>query len=138
MPFGLPKSERGHVFDIPVYVERLMLSTDESSFLIIDIAHSNDFMQLTGDERGVQLDFPMIAARQQSFEKKIREVASREGLEVEETFGSDGARFLDVNINGDSRHAAAVCSTFLREVFNVPGDAELIFQHAGLAPGRAT
>ncbi|MBA3323491.1 MAG: hypothetical protein H0T45_18880 [Pyrinomonadaceae bacterium] len=135
---GLPKSERGRVFDIPAYVGRLMRAGNVNAFLSICIAHSDDFLQLTGDERGVQLDFPMVNPRQRNFEKKIREVALRGRLEVVENYGSDEARFLDVNVNGEPREVAAICSKVLREVFSVSGDAELIFQHVGLAPDRAT
>src|SRR6266436_2642960 len=84
---------------------------------VFDIAHSDDFMQLTGAERGVQIDFPLVTPRQRGFEDKVREVASRKGLEVVENLGSDGTRFLDMNVNGESREVAAVCSKVLREVF---------------------
>jgi hypothetical protein len=39
-----------------------------------------------------------------------------------------------LNINGEPRVVASICSTVMREVYSVSGDAELIFQHAGLAP----
>jgi hypothetical protein len=80
------------------------------------------------------VDFPQITPRQQSFEEKIRSVAGREGLELVETRGSDGSRFLDLNINGESRVVAAICSKVLCEVYSVSGDAELLFHHEGLAP----
>jgi len=111
---NVPKFAKGRVFDIPPYVARLMRSKNAYAFLIITIAHSDDFMQLTGDESGVQIDFILVTARQRGFEDKIREVAAREGLEVFENHGSDGARFLDIYINGESREVAAVCSKLLR------------------------
>jgi hypothetical protein len=126
-------SQPGRVFEIPGYVDRLMRSGNEYAFLIISIAHSDNFLQMTGDESGVQLDFPMVSPRQQTFEEKIRAAASRERLDVIENFGSDGSRFLDVNINGESQHVAAICSKLLREVFSVSGETELIFEHDGLA-----
>jgi hypothetical protein len=115
-----------------------MRSEDANAFLIIEIAHSEDFLQLSGDASGVQIDFPLVTARQRGYEKKIREVASREGLEVVETYGSDGSRFLDMDVNGESSEVTAVCSKLLREVFSVSGDGELLFQHGGLAPVGAT
>ena len=134
----LPKAEKGRVFDLPPYVDRLMRSRDLHAYVIIDIAHSGDFMQLSGDASGVQIDFPQITPRQQSFEGKIREVAARAGLEVVENYGSDGSCFLDLNVSGEWRSVAAVCSKVLRGVYGVSGDAELIFKHAGLAPRDAT
>lgn len=132
---ALPKSERGNVFDTPRYVARLMRSADERAFLIVHIAHSSDFLQLTGDARGVQIDFPMVTPRQRGFEARIREVSSRESLAVVENHGSDGTRFLDIDVAGTPEAVAAVCSKILRGVYNVSGEAELVFQHSGLAPG---
>ncbi len=133
MSSGL-ESQSGRIFDLAPYVDRLMRSKDPHAYLIINIVHSEDFMQLSGDASGVELDFPQITPRQQSFEEKIRSVARLEGLEVVETHGSDGCRFLDLNVNGESRVVAAICSKVLREVYSVSGDAELLFQHVGLAP----
>ncbi|HEU5239255.1 MAG TPA: hypothetical protein VFU37_19145 [Pyrinomonadaceae bacterium] len=107
------------------------------ALLVIQIG-PDDFMQLTADASGVQIDFPLITPRQRAFEAKIREVASGEKLEVVENSGSDGSRFLDMNVNGESGKVAAVCSRVLRQVFSVSGDIELIFQHVGLADGDAT
>ena len=128
------ESESGRVFDLAPYVDRLMRSIDPSAFLIIKIAHSEDFMQLSGDASGVQVNFPQITPRQQSFEERIKRVAGREGLEVVETHGSDRSRFLDLNVNGEWRVVAAICSKVLREVYSVSGDSELVFEHTGLAP----
>lgn len=132
-----PKSELGRVFDIPFYVDRLMRANNLYAFLVIQIG-PDDFMQLTGEASGVQIDFPLITPRQRGFEAKIREVASGEKLEVVENSGSDGSCFLDMNVNGESGKVAAVCSRVLRQVFSVSGDIELIFQHVGLADGDAT
>lgn len=127
------ETESGRIFDLVPYVDRLMRSSDPHAYLIISIVHSEDFMQLTGDASGVQIDFPQVTPRQQSFEQKIRGVARREGLELVENLGSDGSRFLDLNVNGESRVVAAICSKVLREVYSVSGDAELLFEHVGLA-----
>jgi len=131
------KSESGHVFDIPLYVDRLMRANNSGAFLIINIT-PDDFMQLTGAASCVQIDFPLITARQRGFEPKIRNAASSANLEVIENSGSDGSRFLDININGTSDKVAMICSKILRGVFGVSGDIELMFQHDGLAPSEAT
>ncbi len=111
-----------------------MRSANADAFLIIHVERPDAFMQLTGDAAGVQLDFPLITPRQRGREGTVREVAAREGLEVFEVAGSDGARFLDVEVNGGPAGVAAVCSKVLRGVFDVSGEAELVFEHVGLAP----
>lgn len=131
------KSNSGLVFEIPVFIERLMRSEDEHAFLTIQVAQSDDFLQLTGDKNGVQLDFPMITSRQRAHESKIRKAIASAHLAVCENYGTDGARFLDIDVEGSSQTVAAVCSKILREVFNVAGDTTLIFQYEGLAPGAA-
>lgn len=114
-----------------------MRSEDEHAFLTIQVAGSDDFLQLSGDKTAVQLDFPMITSRQRAYESKIRNAAESANLAVCENYGSDGARFLDIEVEGSSQTVAAVCSKILREVFNVTGETTLLFQHVGLAPGAA-
>src|SRR5882724_3379043 len=114
-----------------------MKSRDEHAFLTIHVAHSKDFLQLTGSADSVQLDFPMVTSYQQSYEKKIRDFASAADLTIVERYGSDGALFLDIDIEGTSQTVAAICSKALREVFNITGSTELIFQHVGLAANPA-
>ena len=126
-------SEKEDFHNIRGYVDRLMRSGDESAFLIITISGSEDFLQLTGDAKGVQLDFPMITDRQQSLESMIREIAWREGRTIEENQGDGGDRFLDISVEGTPTEVAANCERFLRDVFGAGEDAELIFEHDGLA-----
>jgi len=130
-------SNSGFAFELPVYIDRLMRSKDEDAFLTIQVAQSEDFLQLTGDNNGVQLDFPMITSRQRGYEKKIRSAAASANLVVVENHGSDGALFLDIDLEGPSQMIAAVCSRMLREIFSVGDDTGLIFQHVGLAPDTA-
>jgi hypothetical protein len=113
-----------------------MRSEDPHAFVIVNVAHSEDFLQLSGDRNSVQVDFPLITPRQRSLEGTIRDVAEHEGLDVVETSGSDGSRFLDVNVNGDYRAVAAICSKILRGVYSLSGHVELKFEHVGLASVR--
>ena len=135
MTSDFTKTERGRASDIPSLVERVMLSPAEDAYLIINIHQDSAFMQMTGDENGVQLDFPLITPRQRSLEGRIREAATRLGLEAFDVDGSDDARFLDVEVNGEPRVVGAACAEVFREVFGEAADAELIFEHYGLAPG---
>ena len=123
------KSNSGFVFEIPLYIERLMRSENKHAFLTIQVARSGDFFQLTGDKNAVQLDFPMITPRQRAYESKIRKAVASANLAVCENYGTDGARFLDIDVEGSSQMVAAVCSKILREVFNVAADTTLLFQH---------
>jgi len=126
-------SETGRVFDLPSYVDRLMRASDSYAFLVVTIAGTDDFIQLSGGPTGVQLDFPLVSSRQCSLETRIREAAASARLPLVENTGSNGARFLDLYLDGDAQSLAASCSQMLRQVFNVSGDSQLIFEHDGLA-----
>ena len=75
----------------------------------------------------VQIDFPLVTARQCGFESKIRATAESEGLTVEDVRGSDGARFLDVYLVKDADAVLRACRAFLREVFGAGEDTRLEF-----------
>lgn len=114
------------------YVERLMRSTWDGAFLVVTVEGSEDFVQMTAGEEGVQIDFPLVTARQRGFESKIRATAEGEGLAVEENVGSDGARFLDMYLAKDADAVARACRAFLREVFGAREDTRLEFDGDGL------
>jgi hypothetical protein len=115
------------------YVGRLMRADDDTAFLVVTVAGSEDFLQLSGDSEGVQIDFPLITGRQRGLESSIRATAEREGLAVLENLGSDGSRFLDVNMKADAGEVARVCRAFLREVFGAGEGTRLEFKGDGLA-----
>lgn len=115
------------------HVDRLMRAPSDHAFLIISVSGTDDFLQLTGNMKGVQIDFPLITARQLSLESKIRLTAEAEGLVVVENKGSDGSRFLDIDIEEDVAGVTLVCRVLLREVFGAGEAARLEFNGDGLA-----
>lgn len=115
------------------HVDRLMRAPGDGAFLIISVSGTDDFLQLTGDPQGVQIDFPLITKRQLSLESKIRLTAEAEGLVVVENKGSDGSRFLDIDIEADVAGVTRVCRMLLREVFGAGEAARLKFEGDGLA-----
>lgn len=113
-------------------VRRLMHSTSDDSFLVVGVENSEDFLQMTASPFGIQLDFPLITDRQKSLESRIRESAGRQGLTIQETQGTDGNSFLDIDINGEPGHVAAVCRRFMAEIYGATG-ARFRYEHDGLA-----
>jgi hypothetical protein len=102
------------------HLEKLLnTQSEDGAFLIVTLCSSDDFLQLTGDSRGVQLDFPLVTARQISFESAIKQVAAREGLQLIENKGEDGARYLDMDMPMDVTETTRIVSVFLRDVFRV-------------------
>lgn len=125
--------ERGSKKSVELYVDRLMRSRSGFAYLIIGVDHADDFIQMTGDSNGVQLDFPLITTRQQTREALIKRTAQTEGLSVVENFGTDGARFLDLDVHGSSRKIAELCCRMLERLFDVDDDTALSFDFDGLA-----
>lgn len=115
------------------YVERLMRAPGDGAFLVIAISGSDDFLQLTADAEGAQIDFPLITDRQRSLEPKIRLAAEGAGLPLVESESGGGDRFLDVNVEGSAAEVARICRVLLREVLGAGDDAELEFESDGLA-----
>jgi hypothetical protein len=114
------------------YVERLTSTAGDGTFLIVTVAGTEDFLQMLVCAEKLQIDFPLVTARQRALESKVRAAASGEGLLVEEVVGSNGAHFLDVYLEKDAGRVTRVCRTFLREVFGAREDAPLEFNWDGL------
>jgi len=125
--------EYGSKKDVVVYVDRLMRSLSEYAFLIIGVGHNDDFIQMTGDRNGVQLDFPLITPRQKMREALINDAARNEGLSVVENLGTDGSRFLDIDVEGSSKRIAVISCRMLERLFAVDDNTVLSFSFDGLA-----
>ena len=119
--------------ELEQHIDLLMHALNDRAFLIISVSGTDDFLQLTGDTQGVQIDFPLITDRQLTLESKIRLAAEAEGLEVVENKGSGGERFLDIDIEGDAVEVARVCRVLLRNVFGAEDGARLEFEGDGLS-----
>ena len=63
---------QGQLSELERYIDRLMRSTSETSFLVVIVGHEDDFIQMTGNRAGVQLDFPLVTQRQQMREDLIK------------------------------------------------------------------
>lgn len=125
--------EHGSKSDVALYIDRLMRSTSEHAFLIIGVGHAEDFIQMTGDRNGVQLDFPLVTTRQQMREELIKHAAHVEGLSVVENAGSNDARFFDIEVEGHSTRIAEICCRMLERLFDVDDNTALTFDFDGLA-----
>ena len=114
------------------YVESLLRTrSDDGAFLIVTLSGTEDFLQLVGDAAGVQLDFPLVTARQLSFEAAFRAVASREGLVIAELEEGD-SRFLNIDLSPEPAEVTRVTKIFLQDVFRVNTATNLEFELEGV------
>jgi hypothetical protein len=114
------------------YVEHLMRATsDDGAFLIVTLGGTEDFLQLVGDARGVQLDFPLVTGRQLSFESTFKAVAQREKLNINEITEGE-SRFLNIELPVNPAEVARLTKIFLQEVFRVNEASILEFELEGV------
>lgn len=118
----------GNLKNIESYINKLMVSDNDNAFLIIRIAGTEDFIQFSGDDKGVQLDFPLITDRQKELESHFRQSAIKEGLKIIENKGSDGYLFLDIDIKGSPSEITKATGALLKRVFGVAESSMLEFQ----------
>ena len=121
-------TDRSQSASLQAHIERLMVSPRPDSFVIVTVKGTGDFIQFTGDQTGVQLDFPIITARQKTKEQRFRETARKQGLAVIESKGSDGSRFLDINIEGSPSEVSRVARAFAAEFLDVTDDSDLEYK----------
>lgn len=117
----------GNPSELEPRIARLMQSHSQT-FLIVRIAGTDDFLQLTAARNGAQIDFPMITDRQRALESKVREAAAELQLSFRETKGTDGSRFLDCDFQGTSHDVTLTCRRLLTRVFGATDDAGLVFE----------
>jgi len=118
----------GTVDDIPINIEKLMKSKKDDAFLIIKVQGTGDFIQFTGDIDGIQLDFPLITSKQKKRETDFWGAARDLNLDVFENKGSDGSRFLDIDINGSTSAVSDIVTLFIARFLSVTKDTALEFE----------
>ena len=116
----------GSTNDIATLISRLMHPSGYG-FLVIRLNEQDDFIQCSGDPKGIQVNIPLITPRQIELESKIHIAINVLGLQLSETKGSDGSRFLDININGEAPQVSIIMQSLVYEVFGVTSSNKLRF-----------
>jgi hypothetical protein len=118
---------RGPAAELESRISHLMRSGPQT-FLIVKIASTKDFLQLSATPESAEIDFPLITDRQRALEQRIREATAELGLACRETLSSDGSRFLDCDVTGTAADVARACRELLQRVFGVTEDATLAYE----------
>jgi len=120
-------SETGQVSELSKYFDLLQNSTPSYNTLIISAETTKDFLQFSRYENNIELDFPLVTEKQKALEMKFREACERLSLTVRETSGTDGARFLDVDLPSDISERVKITEKILTDVFGINENGELKF-----------
>jgi hypothetical protein len=110
-----------------------MQSSAPDAFLVVTVRPTGDFVQFAAVAETVQLDFPLITARQREIQPSLEEVCAELGLIRTVNSGTDGSQFLDYDIAGSPEEIADTVRAILRRVFAVESDADLSFAANGFS-----
>ena len=129
---GFEYEATGSMADIEAHIERLIAGAETGPVLVIQVVNSPDFIQFSAAPRVVQIDFPLVTPEQRAREGQIRAFFMARDLEIIENYGSDGTRFLDVDLRATAAGVASLTAQAFVELFGTPSDAALNFSGDGL------
>ena len=104
-PAAEPTRTAGQLADVPSHLAALHQASEPDAYLIIEVQGTEDFLQFTASPTVVELDLPLVTERQQSLEEPFRAAAADLGLAVRDSRGSEGSRFLDIDLEPGSAGA---------------------------------
>ena len=109
------------------FLDSLRRSGRLDAYLIIQVRDTPDFLQFCAAYGRMEIDLPQITARQEALAPALRQVAAAHGLSVRESVGSNGGRFLDVDVGAADPNTAHVVRQLLADLFGVGEDTPLEF-----------
>lgn len=133
-PAAEPERVSGSLADVPGFLSALVDSPASDAFLIIEVDGTADFLQFTAGDTVIELDLPLITPRQQQLEKEFRRTAADLELVVRVSIGSNGARFLDIDLDARSPGTAPLVQKFLAGLYGVSDESPLVFFCHGCRP----
>lgn len=99
-----------------------LLHEMDNGFLVFTHSKTDKFLQLRkyrkGDKKGLELDFPVVEWSRE-YEKSFTDYCSRMGVKFEDQFGSDGARFFNVDFEEDLNSAESFVLGVFQQVIEV-------------------
>lgn len=110
------------------------LARVEYGLVILTVRGTDHFVQYSGVTTGIQLDLPLVTRHQQEREAEIHAFFARQGERVVERRGTNGARFLDVDLPADPDRLARLTAGLVCEVFGAYRTVKLVVQSDGLPP----
>jgi hypothetical protein len=130
--YRLPRSGETDLEGLAALFRRL--GRVEYAVVILTVRGTDQFVQYSGGTTGIQLDLPLVTQDQQDCEAEIRAFFAERGERVVERRGTDGARFLDVDLPADPDRLARLTAGVVCEVFGAPRTVKLVVQSDGLPP----
>lgn len=117
----------GKLTNIQEHITKLMTPDSGKKILIVTISEPDDFIQFTGDKTGIQLDLPQVSKRQKELNSKFNFIAQDFGLIVINNEGTDGTKFLDINIHGEVSKVSNIASKFIKKLYDITEETDIIF-----------
>jgi hypothetical protein len=100
----------------------------ERAVVILTVPGTDQFVQFSGGRNGIQLNLPLVTRDQLDREAAIRAFVAERGERVIESRGTNGARFLDVELPADPDRLALLTAGVFSEAFGAPQTVKLTIQ----------
>ena len=117
----------GRLADIGMHVRALQESASVDAFLVIEVAGSDDFLQVITIDDRLRIDYPLLTPRQRSLEPLLRSAAAELGLEVSSSQDGDEFPVVDVDIP-EGADAPAVLGRLLAALYGIDAQTPLRFE----------
>jgi hypothetical protein len=130
--FVLPKKKwhaiKGSFKDINKYLDILRKSDLPDASLIISIAGTDDYIQLTNSQNALCLHYTVNNDHQKKRESAFKGYAKKMSLKVTESRSDDNKNtFLDIDLTGSMEDTHVIVTSLLSEAFEAELDATLEF-----------
>ncbi len=126
------RTEWGSLEKLRDLIPLLMESENEYSFLRINPKGCDEFFQITGNNRGIQINFPLVTEGQIALRETVELAARRGEIAIRETSGSDGSKFLDIDINESPDRITEVMLELMHEVFQTKTHDDIKYEYWGM------
>ncbi len=125
----------GRLSELAGFVARLREARNPQAFLIVELAGTEDFLQMKHYDDTFELDFPVLTERQRSLAAEVQRVYRSLGhTVVEDKSRPLGDVFLDVYLKTDADLVEAVNKVF-EQAFGAEPRQGVIFEWSDLSIG---
>ena len=99
---------------------------DSLQFVRLEVAGTDDFLQLSAAPGAIELDYPQMTSRQRELGPMFRHICNALGLRVRESTGSEGSLFLDADVPRSSSSLKQAIEALLVGMFGVVPETKLV------------
>jgi hypothetical protein len=120
--------------EMGTFVAGLLGSKASDAFLIVTLANTGQFIQMTPTHNGVLVKFPLAVPKHKTLGPVLRSIADDMALSLVDN-SQDQMPALNLEVEGDAYAVAEVCRTLFARLFDAPADSQVAYECNGFHPG---